>query len=250
LVDVVLFGAFQFLDHVLGHNGQRNQLPMPVLKRGASQRPVVLEDEDVLEAPVLFQIDNAVAKRPQNVFDSLLRKGRQGGIVLRPLDDDLVRADAVHLVEHAFGLTVQASLDPQRRKLVRYNAYAPALAVARGPVWAVGQNLRRRLVLIAGTERAEATLHLHRFTAEVGGTLGAVGRNNDPPPDDRIFAQLGHGQPRSDNLLSYATDADCGQGTKAQTKAAWASLYSTISVMHGSVIRWLPLGGAVPGPPG
>ena len=89
---------------------------------------VVLEDQDVLEAPVLLQVDDAVAKCPEHVFDSLLGKSRQSGIVLGRLDDDLVRADAVHLVEHAFGLATQASLDAKRGKLVRDHAHRPASA--------------------------------------------------------------------------------------------------------------------------
>src|SRR5208337_5371995 len=52
-VDVILFRTLQFLDHVFGHDGQRDELSVPVFQRRAGQGSVVLEDENVLEAAVL-----------------------------------------------------------------------------------------------------------------------------------------------------------------------------------------------------
>ena len=150
--------------------------------------PMVLEDQDVLEAPVLLQIDDAVPVRPQNVFNPLLRNAGQGGVVLGRFDDDLVRPNAVHLVEHAFGLPVQASLDSKGRKLIGHHAHRPIRGVARSAVRAIRQHLGRSLAFIAIAERAKAALHFHRLAAEVGGTLGAIGRNDYPSSYDWIFA--------------------------------------------------------------
>ena len=82
---------------------------------------------------------------------------------------------------------------PERRKLVRHHAHRPALDVAGCAIWTIREDLMWRLAFVTGTERAEATFHLHRFAAEVGRTFGAVGRNDDPPSNNRIFAQLRHG---------------------------------------------------------
>ena len=94
----------------MGKNGQRDQLRVRVLERSARGFAVILEEQDVFEAPVFFQIENAVAEGPEHIFNALRRQRGQGGIVVGRLDDDLVRADAVHLVEHAFGLAVQSCL--------------------------------------------------------------------------------------------------------------------------------------------
>ena len=74
-VDVVLFGAFQLLDNVLGKNGQRNQLRVRVLQRSTGGLPVILKDKDVFETLVLTKIDDTVAKSPEHVFDALFRQG-------------------------------------------------------------------------------------------------------------------------------------------------------------------------------
>ena len=55
--------------------------------------PVILEDQDVLEAAILFQIEDAVSERPQNVFNSLGRQRCKAGRVVGCLDDDFVRSD-------------------------------------------------------------------------------------------------------------------------------------------------------------
>ena len=44
-------------------------------------------------------------------------------------DDDFMGADAVHLVEHAFGLAVQVALNAQRRELVGNDANGPTRCV-------------------------------------------------------------------------------------------------------------------------
>src|SRR6266536_5676206 len=76
-IDVILLRAFDFFSNVYGHNRQRDQLRMRVLQSSASGFPVVLEDQDVFEAAVLLQIENAVAEGPQYVFNLLRRKRGQ-----------------------------------------------------------------------------------------------------------------------------------------------------------------------------
>ena len=85
--------------------------------------------------------------------------------------------------------------DAKRRKLVGHHAHRPARSIALGRrsavgIRAVGLNLRRSLGFVAVTERAEAAFDSDRLADEVGRTLGAVGRNDDPAAHDRIFSKL------------------------------------------------------------
>ena len=83
LVDVVLLGAFDLFGDVNGKNGQRDELRVRVLERGAGSLAVILEDEDVLEATIFLEIENTVAECPEHVFDTFGRKIGQAGIVVR-----------------------------------------------------------------------------------------------------------------------------------------------------------------------
>ena len=107
-------------------------------------------------------------------------------------NNDFMRADTVHAVEHAVGLAVKRTFDAEGGELIGDHADRPAGSVfLRGGsavLWAIGLNFRRRLAFVAGAERAKAALHLHVLASEVGGTLGAVGGNDDPAADDRIFS--------------------------------------------------------------
>ena len=100
-----------------------------VLERRAGRRAVVLEQQDVAEPDVVLQIEHAVAERPQHALDLRLRHRRKPLVVIGRLDDDLVRADAAHPVEHPLALAVERALDAQRRELVGHDAQVPAGAV-------------------------------------------------------------------------------------------------------------------------
>ena len=108
------------------------------------------------------------------------------------LDDHLVRAHPVHLVEHALGLFIQIAFNAERRKFVRYHPHRPARAVflrsAAVCAGAIGQNLRRCLALIAVTEGAETTLDPHGFAHKVGWPLGAICRNDHPSAHNGVFS--------------------------------------------------------------
>ena len=71
-------------------------------------------------------------------------------------DDHFVRADAVHAIEQAVALAVEIAFDAERRKFIGDDAKRPAGRVSAAAVAAVGQNLGRRLALVAGAERAQA----------------------------------------------------------------------------------------------
>jgi hypothetical protein len=67
LFEVVVFTrAVHLFAHPLGDNRQGDELGVRMLERGARRLTVVLEDEDVLEAPVLLEIQNAIAESPSS----------------------------------------------------------------------------------------------------------------------------------------------------------------------------------------
>src|SRR6516225_10244640 len=109
--------------------------------------------------------------------------------------DDFVCAYAVHVVEHAFGRTVQVSFDGERRKLVGHHPHSPTLRVAAGAVRAICQHLGGSLALVTGTEWTKTAFDLDGFADEISRTLGTISGYDDPSSDDGIFAQLWHSRP-------------------------------------------------------
>ena len=71
-------------------------------------------------------------------------------------EDDLMGADAVHLVVDAVAALVEVALDLQGGELVRHDADAPAFLVGLGVAIAIGENLVRGVVFAALAERTEA----------------------------------------------------------------------------------------------
>ena len=55
LVNVILLGAFQFLEHVLGHNRQRDELPVGVLQGRARRGPWFLKMRMYLKRRSFFR---------------------------------------------------------------------------------------------------------------------------------------------------------------------------------------------------
>src|SRR6478735_4244163 len=155
---------------------------------------MILEHDDVAEAPVLLQVLDAFAARPQHLLHCSIAHGGQRLVVSRCLDDDLVRADAVHLVEQPLTLPVQRSFYSQHRKLIGDHAQIPAWRVGRTAIPAKGRDLmgRHRLVPLAeGT--GWITGDLDRLQPEVVRSLAPFRGDDYPAAGDGIFAQLRQG---------------------------------------------------------
>ena len=70
-VVVIVLRAVHFLAHALGDDRQGDQLGMRVFERGAGSFTVILEEQNVAEAAVVFQVEHAVAISPQHFFHLL-----------------------------------------------------------------------------------------------------------------------------------------------------------------------------------
>src|SRR5579863_4348782 len=166
-----------------------------MLQRRSSRFSVILEDQNVFEPAILFQVEDAVSEGPKHVFDSLRWQGGKIGIMVGGLNDDFMSADVVHSVKHALGLAVKVALDSERRKLVGNHPHRPSRRIplrGRPAIWirSVGLNFRWSLAFISVAEGTEPPLDLHVLAHEIGWALGAVGRNNYPTADNRIFSKF------------------------------------------------------------
>src|SRR5688572_23232095 len=121
---------------------------MRMLERRTSRSTMVLEDDDVAEPAILLQVLYAFAERPQHLLHGRIPHRRQRLLVTRGLDDDLMGADAVHLVEQPLALAVERTLDTQHGILIGHDAQIPARAVGAAAVAPVRQQLARRHVLM------------------------------------------------------------------------------------------------------
>src|SRR3989475_27789 len=162
-----------------------------MLERCAGRLTVVVEHEDILEARILLEIAQTLAKGDEHVGDGRHRERREGGGVLRCLDHDLVGAHAVHPVEETFAGRLELALDPERRELVRHHPVRPAGLVRATPGTPAGENLGRGLVLVTGAEDAFGSDRPHGLGDEVGRPPRPLGGDDHPAADDRILPELG-----------------------------------------------------------
>src|SRR5579864_1631245 len=158
---------------------------------------MVLEDENILEAPIFLEVQDSIAKGPENVLNPFGRQSRKTGGVVGRLDNDFVGPDSVHAVKHSLRLAIQIALDPQSRELVGHNTNGPSRGVPlrRGPsvrVRTVCLNLGRCLALVSVAKRAKSALNLHILANKIGWALRTIRRNNHPAPYDRIFSKFRH----------------------------------------------------------
>src|SRR5947199_8040734 len=168
---------------------------MRVLQRCPGRLAMILENQNVFEPPVFFQVQYPVPKCPQNILNALRRQRRHAGRVIGRLDNDLVGPNPIHAIKHSFSLTVQRALDTQRRKLIGDYAHRPSRCIplrrrATIGVRPVGLNFRGCLGFVSVTERAETALDLHVFAREIRRALRSISRDNDPTSNDGVFSKL------------------------------------------------------------
>ena len=209
---VVAPRALELLHERLGNDGRGDELGVGVLERRPRAGAVVLEDEDVADAPVTVEIHDALAVRLEHLDDVGDRQIAQVLVVLGPLDHHLVGPHAVHLVVEALAPALEDALDLERGELVRHHADLPAGAVGGAARGAGGVDLGRGLVLVARTEGAIAGAPLEPDGGEVRGPAAALGRDDHPAADHRVLAELGHAPPYDHELGSADRPAEAGFG--------------------------------------
>jgi hypothetical protein len=99
---------------------------MWMLQRCACSFAMVFENENVFEAAISFQVNDAVAEGPEHVLNAFVgHVGKCLPVVWR-LDNHFVRADSIHAVVHAFRTPVEVAFDSQGGILVGHHAHRPA----------------------------------------------------------------------------------------------------------------------------
>ena len=102
----ILPGPINLLPHPLGHHRQGDQLGVGMLQRGACSLTVVLKNHNVFETPVLFQVQDPVTIGPEHILDLTLGEHSERLLMIGGLNDDLVRAEPIHLVIKPLTLAV------------------------------------------------------------------------------------------------------------------------------------------------
>ncbi len=68
---------------------------------------MILENQDVPEALIVFQVEHAVPECPQDVLDLLFRHRRESAPVVRRFNNNFVSANPVHPVKQTFAFPVE-----------------------------------------------------------------------------------------------------------------------------------------------
>src|SRR5260370_40356316 len=171
-------------------------LRMGVIDCRASGLAVILENEDVAKALVVFQVQHAIPITPEHVLPGTFGKRGERRKMVRGFNYDFVRADSIHLVKETFAFAVQFAFDAQSGKFIWHHADAPTRRVWASAVPSVDENFRRCARLIAHAEGAILLFSWDDTLAqEVVRPLPSVRRHNHPSTRDWIFTQLRQSNP-------------------------------------------------------
>jgi hypothetical protein len=177
---------------------------MSVFERSAGRLAVVLEEEDVPEAPIVLKVEHAIAARPQNLFNGLLGQCGERAHVVGRLNHHFVRPDSIHAIKKTVALPVERPFDSEGGELVGDYAKRPSRRIPAASISTVSENLGWGLAFISRAERAEAaSLDLHAFPDKIHGAPGAIRRYDDPAACNRVFAKFGqYSSSKAADLLS------------------------------------------------
>ena len=161
-----------------------------MLYRRPRRFAVVLENENVAEPPVLFQIQHTVAKSPKHVFHCLLTDGGQRGLMIGSFNDDFMGSNTIHLVKQALTLAIQIPFNAQGREFIGDYPKVPSRTVSSTSIRSITQDFRRRFVFISVAKWAKSAFDLNRFFYKIARTFAAISSNDYPSPSDWIFSQF------------------------------------------------------------
>src|SRR5262245_3532153 len=107
--------------------------------------------------------------------------------MIRRLDNDLVRADSVHLIEETFALFVEVTLNSKGRKLIWNYTDGPAGSVRASAVPPIHENLIGRFRLVSRAKRAVlGILGDYALAQKIHWTLSTVGGDDHPTASNRV----------------------------------------------------------------
>ena len=154
----------------------------------------VFEDQPMHQPPILLQVHQSVSIDPQDFADIFQRQPRHALFIMRAFDDHFMCPNAVHQVIDAVAPFAQLTFHLQCGKLVRDHANSPTRRVALRTGIAISEDLVRSRTLVPFEERIKSLLTTGTiFLAnEVVRPLRAIGRDNDPAANDRVFAEIWH----------------------------------------------------------
>src|SRR5687767_2650510 len=95
---VVGAASADFVDDAGWNHRQRDQLGMAVFERGPGRRTMVLENQNVPQTQIFFQVDDAITVGPQHVLDPSGGHVGQAVFMPRRFNDYFMRTDAVHSI--------------------------------------------------------------------------------------------------------------------------------------------------------
>ncbi len=112
----------------------------------------------------------------------------------RTFDDDLVSADAVHLVVDPVAALVEIAFHLEGRELIGHDAHPPATLVGPCIAVAIGDDFMGRLVFLAFAEGTVAAFAGLRFRLRRDRPFRPLRGNDLPPTDNGILSQFRHRQ--------------------------------------------------------
>src|SRR6266496_403471 len=111
LLMVVVETCPQFVKHAARDEGRGCQFGIGMLELPARGRTVILENADVAETSITFQILNSLGGEQKKLLGFALSGGPQLPVVLRILNQDLVRAHVRHAVVNALTATIKCAFN-------------------------------------------------------------------------------------------------------------------------------------------
>ncbi len=91
----------------------------------AGQRPLIAENRDIAKTAILLQVADAGDIGAQDLRHVVVALGGKQAVMVRVLDDDLVRSQASHLVVNAFRAPLRVALNPVEGTKMRNHSNLP-----------------------------------------------------------------------------------------------------------------------------
>src|SRR5262249_39048165 len=130
----------------------------------------------------------AVSVYPKHLPDVLFRQVCHGQFMKWAFNDDLMSANAVHLVVDTLTSFIKVAFNLKGRELIGHDADTPALVIGFAVAVPVRQDFLGGLVFMSLAERAIGCANGKRL--DLGGIrpFGPVCSDNDPPAHNGILA--------------------------------------------------------------